>query len=131
MRRDHLFFCWLIQCGSEEQARSIRQNLDESPLTSMIFSDTVRAFPDGSEVQQTQPHVVGDYFSSVNILPGSSPSAFELLFQRKPDAPRQWKDVMMHLLRRVRDGDIRKESIPVQIVLTYRGDIYPPPELGL
>lgn len=131
MRHDHLFFCWLVRCGSEEQARSIRQNLDASPLISMIFPETVRAFPNGSEVQQTQAHVVSDYFASVSIFPGSSPSAFQLLFQRKPDAPRHWKDVMMYLLRRVRDGDIRKESIPVQIVLTYRGDTYPPPELGL
>jgi hypothetical protein len=60
-----------------------------------------------------------------------SPASFQLLFQRKPDAPRHWKDVMMYVLRMVRDEGIRKESTPVRIVLKYRGDVSPPPESGL
>lgn len=128
MRHDHLFFSWHVQCGSEEEARSIRQWLEAFPLTSLTFSDTIRAFPGGSEVSQTQRQVVGDYFASVRILPEVSPGSFQLLFQRKPDAPRHWKDVMMYVLRMVRDGGVHKEPTPVQIVLKYRGDAYPPLE---
>jgi hypothetical protein len=131
MRHDHLFFCWLVQCGSENQARGIQQRLEAIPVTSLTFSDTVRAVPTGSGCRQAQPHVVGDYFASVKILSEPSSASFQLLFQRKPDAPRQWKDVMMYVLRMVREGSVRKESPPVQIVLKYRGDAYPPPESGL
>src|SRR5579871_1511941 len=131
MRHDHLFFSWLVQCSSQEQASNIRQSLEASPLTSLTFPNTVRAFPGGSEMIQTQPHVVGDYFTSVKILPEGSADSFQLLFQRKPDAPRHWKDVMMYVLRMVHEEGARNESCPVEIVLKYRGDAYPPPELDL
>lgn len=125
MRHDHLFFSWLVQCVSEEQSRSIRQGLEAFPLTSVTFPDSIRAFPSGSEASQTQPHVVGDYFASVKVLPDSSPACFQLLFQRKPDATRPWKDVMMYVLRMVREGGGRKDPTPAEIVLKYRGDAYP------
>lgn len=131
MRHDHLFFSWLIRCGSEEQARGIRQNLEAFPLTSITFPDTVSAYPGGFEIARTQTHLVGDHFASVKILPELSPSSFQLLFQRKPDAPRHWKDVMRYVLRMVRDGGVREGSTPVQIVLKYRGDTYPPTEQRL
>ena len=126
MRHDDLFFSWLVQCSSQEQACNIRQSLEASPLTSLTFPDTIRAFPGGSEVSQTQTYVVGDYFASVRVLPEAAPGSFQLLFQRKPDAPRHWKDVMMYVLRLVREENARNESSPVEIVLKYRGDAYPP-----
>ncbi len=100
-------------------------------MTSIAFPGTIRAFPGGSEIHQEQPHVVGDYFANVKILPEPSPSSFQLLFQRKSDAPRHWKDVMMYVLRMVRDGGARQEPSPVEIVLKYRGDTYPPPDSDL
>jgi hypothetical protein len=126
MRHDHRYISWLVRCGSEEQARDIRQGFEAFPITSLTFSDTVRAFPSGSEIHQSQPHLVGDYFTSVAILPETEHSTFQLLFQRKPDAPRHWKDVMMYVLRMVREGGVRREAGSVQIILKYRGDAWPP-----
>ena len=127
MRHDPLYTSWLVRCGSEDQARRIRQGLEAFPVASLTFQDAVRAFPGGSELRQDRPHVVGDYFAAVRILPEPSPSSFQLLFERKPGAPQQWKDVMMSVLRMVRDGGADMAPTPVDITLTYRGDVYPPP----
>lgn len=128
MRHDYLFFSWLVQCGSADQARDIRQRLEALPLTSLAFSDAARVSADNSEIHPEPSHLVGDFFTSVKILPAQSPSYFQLLFARKPDAPPCWKDAMMDVLRRVRDADSNKETAPVQIVLNYGGDACPPQE---
>ena len=126
MRHDPLYMSWLVRCGSEEQARNIRRGLEAFPVTNLTFQDAVRAFPGGAELRQDSPHVVGDYFAEVSLIPEPSSPAFQLLFQRKPGAPRCWKDVMMYVLRMVRDGAGQGDSVPVDIVLAYRGDVYPP-----
>src|SRR5437016_1015159 len=120
MRNDPLFFSWLVRCGSDEDARRARQAVEASPVSQLTFEDTVRAFPGGVEVRQANRHLVGDYFASVDVLPGESASSFRLVFQRKPAAGRYWKDVMMKVLRMVQDGPSK-----AGIALDYRGDERP------
>jgi hypothetical protein len=120
MRNDPLFFSWLVQCGSEEDARRVRQAVEASPVAGLTFEDVVRASPGGVELRQANRHLVGDYFTSVDVLPGASASSFGLVFHRKPAAGRYWKDVMMKVLRAVQE----KQS-GVSIALDYRGDERP------
>jgi len=117
MRNDPLYFSWLIQCESEDDARRVKQVIEAVPIVQRTFEDAVRTFPAGVETRQTNKHFVGDYFAGVDVLPASSPSSFRLVFQRKPDTGRYWKDVMMKVLRTVQDGPAK-----VRIALDYRGD---------
>jgi hypothetical protein len=120
MRNDPLYFSWLVQCGSEEDARRVRQAVEAFPVTQRTFEDTLRAFPGGVELRQANRHLVGDYFVGVDVLPGASASSFRLVFQRRPAAGRYWKDVMMKVLRMVQDGPSE-----VRVTLDYRGDERP------
>jgi hypothetical protein len=88
----------------------------------LILSDVVRAFPNGTEARRDEPHRLGDYFVNVRVLPGrpEDPSAFRVLFHRRPDAGRFWKDFMAQLL-----GAIRGTSATT--TLDSRGDEEPLP----
>jgi hypothetical protein len=120
MRNDPLYFSWLIQGESEEDARRVKQALEATPIVQRTFEDMVRSFPAGAETRQVNSHLVGDYFASVDALPASSPSSFRLVFHRKTDAGRYWKDVMMKVLRMAQDAPAK-----VRIALDYRGDERP------
>jgi hypothetical protein len=121
MRTDPLFLLWTVNCSSPEEARRAQQWLPDMVAPDATIIEETRAFPDGRETVTEQPHRVGDYFSSVRVLPGNGPPAsFRLLFHRRPDAGRFWKDLMVRLLQRARGT---AETAPT---LEYRGDQEPP-----
>jgi hypothetical protein len=122
MRHDPLYMLWAVHCPSPEVSRELRQALPEQINADATFLDEVRAHPEGQEVCSVQPHRLGDYFASVRILPGrpESTSSFRILFERRPDAGRYWKDLMARILQQVRAA-----APETTTTLEYRGDEEP------
>jgi hypothetical protein len=118
MRNDPLFMCWLVRCGSEEDARRL-QAAAAGLTADTIVRDLVRAFPGGWEARWVEPYRLGDYFAEVRALPApsGSPFSFRILFHRRPDAGRFWKDLMVRILQAMRGA-----APDVSTTLDYRGD---------
>jgi hypothetical protein len=122
MRHDPLYTSWIISCGSEEEVRQVQRALRDIVKPDATLFDVVRAFPAGTEARSIEPHRLGDYFASVRLLPGppGASSAFRMLFHRRPDAGRYWKDFMVKML------DAARRAAPnVTTTLEYRGDELP------
>ncbi len=121
MRHDPLYLLWIVDCPSAEESRRLQQLLSRELSPEATFVDDVRAWPDGVEMHWREPHRLGDYFESVRILPAKSqqPASFRVLFHRRPDSGRFWKDVMARVLQRAR-GEAASTT-----TLEYRGDEAP------
>ncbi len=124
MRHDPLFLLWSVNCPSSEDCRRLQRWLPDEITQEAVFLDEVRACPAGIEVRSREPHRLGDYFESVQVLPPAepSPTSFRLLFRRRPTAQRFWKDLMARILQKVRD-----EAAETTTRLEYRGDEEPKP----
>jgi hypothetical protein len=119
MRHDPLFLLWKVTCPSPEEARKLQRWLPDEITPEAVFEDEVRAFPAGMEVRSREPHRLGDYFESVQVLPSTeqSPTSFRLLFHRRPTAQRFWKDLMARILQKV-----RHEVAETTTTLEYGGE---------
>jgi hypothetical protein len=62
------------------------------------------------EQVQTVPHRLGDYFAAIRLVPEgpASPRLLRLVFHRRPEAGRFWKDLMVSILQEI-------ESAPVKV----------------
>jgi hypothetical protein len=116
MRHDPLYTRWTVTTGSEDDARRLRAAADGFTEETVI-EQRARAFPGGFEAREFLPHRLGDYFAAIRTLPGEAPASFRILFHRRPEAGRYWKDLMMRVLQRVRDA-----APNTSITLDYRGD---------
>jgi hypothetical protein len=119
MRHDPLYSVWIVNCPSPEESRRLQDQLTRELHPDTTFVNEVRTFPGGVEMCQREPHRLGDYFESVRVLPatGQQPASFRLLFRRRPNAGRFWKDLMAMVLHKV-----RSETPPTTTTLEYRGD---------
>jgi len=63
----------------------------------------MRGLPNGVEQVRTVRHRLGDYFAAIRLLPDSqaNPTSFRLVFHRRPDAGRFWKDLMVNILQEI------------------------------
>jgi hypothetical protein len=122
MRHDPLFLLWRVTCPSPEESRKLQRWLPDEITQEAVFVDEARAFPAGMEVRSREPHRLGDYFESVQVLPSAepAPTSFRLLFHRRPTARRFWKDLMARILQKVRE-----EAADTTTRLEYRGDEEP------
>src|SRR5262245_47533535 len=112
MRPSPTYTSWKITCHSSEEARALQQWLASRIDLDRVLTDTVRVTPDGVEQVQTVRHRLGDYFAAIRLLPDSqsNPASFRLLFHRRPEAGRFWKDLMVNILQEV-ETTPQKESI--------------------
>jgi hypothetical protein len=119
MRNDPLFTVWTIRCELPEDLRRIRQLLEEKTGPDHILVDRVSQFPAGLETTVEEQHRLGDYFQEVRCFPGSDDdsSVLRLLFHRRPDAGRYWKDLIVRIIQSVQNS-----ARNVSITLDYRGD---------
>jgi hypothetical protein len=103
MRHDPLITSWVIRCQSEQELATLKAWV--LPLLSPDWSyvETVIAYPGGIRRETVRPHKASDYFTELSTLPASEPpSSFRLLFHRKPDSGRYWKDLMIRFLQEIR-----------------------------
>jgi hypothetical protein len=119
MRHDPNFLSWLVRCSSPEEARRLQGWLAEHTDLDTTLEDVIRAYAGGVETQRIEQHRLGNYFEDIRILPGTpdEPSVFRVLFHRRPDAGRFWKDLMARIL-----VSLRQCSSDVATTLDYKGD---------
>ena len=115
MRPPPTYTTWKITCRSAEEAQALQQWLPGRIDLDRVWTDTTRVAPNGKERVQTMPHRLGDYFAAIRLLPDShaNPASFRLLFQRRPDAGRFWKDLMVNILQEM-EATPQKASIDVE-----------------
>src|ERR1700730_2876189 len=103
MNQPPTYSSWKITCHSSEEAQALQQWLSSRIKLDRVLTDSVRVIPNGVEQVQTVPHRLGDYFTAIRILPDSqaNPASFRLVFQRRPEAGRFWKDLMVNILQEI------------------------------
>jgi hypothetical protein len=118
MRKDPIYLVWHIQGTTSEGRERIKQTLQDTGSLDYIEED-VRQGGGTSEVMR---HRLGDYFAKIRLLGDSRDysGCLRLLLQRSPAAGRYWKDLMAHLLER-----IRRAAGDVVINLAFQGDEFP------
>jgi hypothetical protein len=101
MRQSPAYTSWKITCPSSEEAQALHQWLTSQIDLDRILTNIVRVYPDGVEQAQSVRHRLGDYFATIRMLPDSQAdsASFRLVFQRRPDAGRYWKDLMVNILQ--------------------------------
>src|SRR5260370_32231669 len=94
---------WRINCQSSDEAQALQQWLSTRIDLDRVLTDTVRVIPNGVEQVQTVGHRLGDYFASIRTLPGAqaNSASFRLVFHKRPDAGRFWKDLMVNILQEI------------------------------
>jgi cell division FtsZ-interacting protein ZapD len=118
MRKDPTYLVWHIQGPTPSSTERIEQTLRETGSLDYV-EQRVRQ---GGGTCKVMHYRLGDYFAQIRLLEDSRDysGCLRLLFQRLPTADRYWKDLMVHLLDRIRQaaGDI-------VINLAYQGEVFP------
>lgn len=63
-----------------------------------VVEDVISAFPNGLETMRVDRHRVGDYFKEIKVIPTGDNRTCGIVFRRKPDGGRYWKDLMVKVL---------------------------------
>jgi hypothetical protein len=122
MRQPPTYTTWKIACHSAEEAQTLQRWLSSRIHLDRVLTETVRVTPDGVEQVQTVRHRLGDYFAAIRVLPDSptNPVSFRLVFHRRPEAARFWKDLMVNILQEI-ETTPQKASID----LASKGEMEP------
>lgn len=119
MRHDPLYMLWNVGCSSPEVAVAQQKRLTREIDVDTTIVDEIRPVAENDEAIR-QSHRLGDYFESVRVFSGDAPESFRVLFQRRRDAGRFWKDFMARLLQ-----TIRTSAAPATTRLESAGDEKP------
>lgn len=94
---------WKITCRSCEEAEALGEWLASRIDLDRTLVDITRSAPNGVEHVQTARYRLGDYFAAIRVLPDAriGPSSMRLGFERRADADRFWKDLMVNILQEV------------------------------
>ena len=122
MRQPPTYTSWKISCNSSEGVQSLQQWLSRRLDLDRILTDTVRANPNGVEQIRTVKHRLGDYFAAIRMLPDSAakPESFRVVFQKRPEAGRFWKDLMVSILQ-----EIENSPEKASVILDSKGELEP------
>ncbi|HZU39339.1 MAG TPA: hypothetical protein VFA18_25665 [Gemmataceae bacterium] len=104
MRAAPIYTTWLVSCHSPAERAVVQARLTNQVNLDRVWVDEVHSSPGGVEQVERVPHRLGDYFQSILTVPGplGPDSQFRLVFQRRPDAGRFWKDLMVNILSEIR-----------------------------
>ncbi len=119
MRYDPTYLSWLAPCSSPDEARQLQDWLAERITLDTILEDVIRSYPEGAQAERIEYHRLGDYFEEIRVLPASPdmPLVFRVVFHRRPDAGRFWKDLMVRIL-----VSLQERLSGRKITLEYRGE---------
>jgi hypothetical protein len=122
MHQPPIYTTWKVTCQSAEEADALKLWLNSRIDLDRVLTDTVRVAPNGVEQVQTVKHRLGNYFSDIHILVDShaNGASYRLVFQRRPDAGRLWKDLMVKIVQEI-EGISRNSSIQMD----SKGDVEP------
>jgi hypothetical protein len=112
MRQPPTYTSWKITCHSSDEADTLQQWLSSRIAMDRVLTDTVRVTPNGVEQVQAVRHRLGDYFADIHMVNDSqaNPVSFRLVFHRRPEAGRFWKDLMVNILQEI-EATPQKPSI--------------------
>ena len=120
MRNGPQEVAWDVTCPSTAEARRVRDLLDrEASLDAVVV---VRVTGGGTTREET--HRLSDYFQAIRVGPRApdEPCALRVVFQRLPQAGRYWRDLMIGLLR-----SVREVSAGITVAMAYRLEEQPGP----
>jgi len=122
MRQPPSYTSWKITCQSSEEAQSLQQWLSSHIDLDRVLTDTVRVTLNGVEQVETVRHRLGDYFATIRMLADSqaNPASFRLVFHRRPEAGRFWKDLMVNIVQ-----EIETTAQKASIALDSKGEMEP------
>jgi hypothetical protein len=122
MRPQTTYTVWKITCRSPGEAEALRQWLGDRIDQDRVRTDTVRVTPGGVEQVQTVPYRLGDYFADIRTLSDTqaNPAAFRLVFHRRPEGGRFWKDLMVNILQ-----EMEAASQKPSVALDSKGETDP------
>jgi hypothetical protein len=120
MHQAPTYTTWKVICRSPEDAESLRQSLSSRIDLNRVMTDVARAAPDGKELTRTEQHRLSEYFVTISPLQGPTLASLRLVFQRRANAGRFWKDLMVNVLQEI-------ESAPQvqKIELESKGELHP------
>jgi hypothetical protein len=103
MRYPQTFTTWKITCRSEGDSQALQQWLTSRTDLNRLITDSLSTQPNGVQQTEVINHRLGDYFEEIRVLPGNSHNAnsFRLVFHRRTDAGRFWKDLMVNSLQEI------------------------------
>lgn len=112
MHQDPSYTAWKIRCRSSEDATALKEWLSSHIDLNRTIIDTIQTSPNGFEKVQAVPHRLGDYFAAIRLSPGCTDdlTCLRLGFERRADAGRFWKDLMVNILQEI-EGSPQKPSI--------------------
>ena len=115
MRRDPIFLVIDVRCSSPDEAAKVEDMVRRLGRRDAIHTDAVTGGGMTSEVS----HRIGDFFEDIRVLPrvGEDGRALRVVFHRRPDAGRFWKDLMVRIVRAVEQRDPAPS-----VTLVYQGD---------
>jgi hypothetical protein len=119
MRKDPKIITVQISCESPERLREVVQLARDSVALNNILTETVKYFSNGRETSESYPHKLADYFDQIQVddLP-NEPTSFRLVFHRRADSPRFWKDLIVMILRSIRES-MPSETVKSQVRSSY------------
>lgn len=112
MPQEAPFTLWKITCRSSDEAKGLAGWLASHIDLDRTIVDTVRTYPNGVEQVQAVPHRLGDYFAAIRVVPcrDIDPHCLRLGFERRTDADRYWKDLMVDILQEI-EASPQKPSV--------------------
>jgi hypothetical protein len=122
MKAPPIFTTWLVSCHSPAERVALQARLTDRINLDRVLVDEIHSFPEGVEQVESVRHRLGDYFEGIFHL-GATPGAdreFRLVFQRRPDVGRFWKDLMVNLLTEIRAAPETKT-----VTLDSKSDVAP------
>jgi hypothetical protein len=86
-----------------------------------VMIDRITSFEEGMRHERTVPHRFADYFVRIELLLSEEdPASFRIVFQKRPDAARFWKDLMVNVIQEI----ARSDEAP-RITIDYKSDEMP------
>jgi hypothetical protein len=109
MRQPQTSTTWTITCRSAADCVALRELLSDRLSLDRVLVQTIQTWPGTVEHQATVSHRLGDYFSAIHLVPesGNGSTSLLLVFHRRPDAGRYWKDLMVNVLQEIEASSLQ------------------------
>lgn len=106
MRQPPTYTVWNVTCHTPHEAQALQQWLSSRIDLDRVWTDTVRVAADGVEQARPVHHRLGDYFTAIRVLPDpqANRASFRLVFHKRREAGRFWKDLMVNILQEIEAG---------------------------
>jgi hypothetical protein len=112
---DPLYLAWDVYCTSPQDASRIRESLARAADVNRVLTIEIESGGKSSKAF----HRIGDYFENIQVFlqTNGNPNTVRVVFHRRSEAGRFWKDIMARIVRSVDETGTRRA-----VRLAYRGN---------